>query len=214
MFTIDLLKGAGVPIKNSPGTVALKALPFVLPLVVAVYLVGSFQINRTVIAMERSGIDKMQDKLAEYSADIQQVRQWNTAAEQTQKNLAEVTRGLGRHVQWSQTLQALVEQLPESVGLKEIKLSRTTTRKKVADSKDAKKEVNKTVIHRVLTLQVYGEPSLETDEAVQQYLNRLGQAPALRQRMKDIRIVSQQSDKLNGKPVTIHTIECEIQPQE
>ena len=214
MFTIDLLKGAGVPIKNSPGTVAIKALPFVLPLVVAVYLVGSFQINRTVIAMEQSGIDKMQDKLAEYSADIQQVRQWNTAADQTQKNLAEVTRGLGRHVQWSQTLQALVEQLPESVGLKEIKLSRTTTRKKVADSKDAKKQVNKTVVHRILTLQVYGEPSLETDDAVQQYLGRLGQVPAIRQRMKDIRIVSQQTDKLNDKPVTIHTIECEFKPQE
>ena len=104
MLTIDLLKGTGVPIRNNPGTVALKALPFVLPLVLAVYLVGSFQFNRTVIAMERSGIDKMQDKLTEHSADIQQVRQWNSATEQTQKNLAEVTRGLGRHVQWSQTL--------------------------------------------------------------------------------------------------------------
>jgi hypothetical protein len=214
MLTIDLLKGAGVPIKNSPGTVALKALPFVLPLVAAVYLVGSFQFNRTVIAMEQSGIDKVQDKLTEYSADIQQVRQWTTATEQTQKNLAEVTRNLGRHVQWSQTLQAIVEQLPESIGIKEIKLSRTTTRKKVTDSKDAKKQVNKIAIHRVLTLQVYGEPSLETDDAIKQYLNRLGQVPAIRQRTKDIRIVSQQSDKLNDKPVTIHTIECEFQPQE
>ena len=107
MFTIDLLKGTGVPIKNSPGTVALKALPFVLPLVVAVYLVGTFQFNRTVIAMEQSGVEKMQDKLTEYAADIQQVRQWNTATEQTRKNLAEVTRGLGRHVQWSQTLADL-----------------------------------------------------------------------------------------------------------
>jgi Tfp pilus assembly protein PilN len=214
MFTIDLLKGSGVPIKNSPGTVALKALPFVLPLVVAVYLVGSFQFNRTVIAMEQSGVDKIQDKLAENAADIQQVRQWNSAAEQTQKNLAEVTRGLGRHVQWSQTLQTIVEQLPESVGLKEIKLSRSTTRKKVADSKDAKKQVNKIAIHRILTLQVYGAPSLETDEAIKQYLSRLGQAPAIRQRTKDIRIVSQQSDEMNGKPVTIHTIECEFKPQE
>ncbi len=214
MFTIDLLKGAGVPIQNSPGTVAIKALPFVLPLVVAVYLAGSFQINRTVIAMEQSGIEKMQDKLTENAAEIQQIRQWNSAAEQTQKNLAEVTRGLSRHVQWSPILQTLVEQLPESVGLREIQLSRTTSRKKVADPKDAKNQINKTFIHRILTLQVYGEPSLETDEAVREYLNRLGQTPALRQRAKDIRIVSQQSDKVNDKPVTIHTIECEFQAKE
>lgn len=214
MLTIDLLKGTGVPIRNNPGTVALKALPFALPLMLAVYLVGSFQFNRTIIAMERSGIDKMQDKLTEHSADIQQIRQWNSATEQTQKNLAEVTRGLGRHVQWSQTIEAIVKELPESVGLKELKLSRTTTRKKVADSKDAKKQVNKTVIHRILTLQVFGAPSWETDEAVQQYLKRLQQASPIRQRVKDIRIVSQQSDELNSKPVTIHTIECEFQAQE
>ena len=214
MLTIDLLKGTGVPIRNNPGTMALKALPFVLPLVLAVYLVGSFQFNRTVLAMERSGIDKMQDKLTECSADIQQVRQWTSATEQTQKNLAEVIRGLGRHVQWSQTLAAVVGELPESVGLKELKVSRTSSRKKAADSKDAKKQVNKTVIHRILTLQVFGPPSWETDEAVQQYLKRLQQAAPIRQRTRDIRIVSQQSDELNGKPVTIHTIECEFQPQE
>ena len=65
-----------------------------------------------------------------------------------------------------------------------------------------------------MTLQVFGPPSWETDEAVQQYLKRLQQAAPIRQRAKDIRIVSQQSDELNGKPVTIHTIECEFQPQE
>lgn len=214
MLTIDLLKGAGVPIKNSPGTVALKVLPFVLPLVAAVYLVGSFQINRAVIAMEQSGVEKIQDKLTENATDIQQVRQWTTAAEQIQKNLAEVSRNLGRHVQWSQILQAVVEQLPESVGLMEVKLSRNTTRKKVTDSKNANKQVNKIIINRILTLQVYGDSSLGTDEAIKRYLHDLGQVPAIRQRAKDIRIVSQQSDKLHDKPVTIHTIECEFQAQE
>lgn len=214
MFTIDLLKGTGVPIKNNPGTVALKVLPFVLPLLVAVYLFGSFEYNRTVVAMEITGSDKMRDKLAEYSADIQQARQWTSAAEQTQKNLAEVTRGLGRHLQWSPILQTLVEQLPDSIALKELKLSRSTTRKKVTEGKDSNKQVNKTIIHRILSVQVFGESSWETDEAVQQYLDRLGKAPAIRQRMKDIRIVSQQTDEASGKPITIHTIECEFQPQE
>jgi hypothetical protein len=214
MFTIDLLKGAGVPIKNSPGTVALKALPFVLPLLVAVYLVGSFQFNRTVIAMEQSGINKMQEKLTEYSADIQQARQWNTATDQVRKNLVEVTRGLGRHIQWSRTLQMLVEQMPESIGLKEIKLARNTTREKFADPQDSQKQVDKMVIHRILTLVLYGDPSWETDEAVQQYLTRLEQTPGIQNRMKDIRIVARQSEELNGKSFTIHTIECEFQPQE
>jgi hypothetical protein len=214
MLTIDLLKGAGVPIKNSPGTVALKALPFVLPLVVAVYLIGSFQFNRTVIAMEQTGIDKIQDKLTEYAADIQQARQWNVASDQIRKNLAEVTRALGRHLQWSRTLQALVEQMPESIGLKEMKLARNITREKAVDPHDSQKQVDKIVIHRILTLVLYGVPSWETDEAVQQYLTRLEQTPEIKCRMKDIRIVSQQSDELSGKPFTIHTIECEIQPQE
>jgi hypothetical protein len=210
MLTIDLLKGSGVPIKNSPGTVALKALPFVLPLVAAVYLVGSFQFNRTVIAMERSGIGKVQDKLAEYSTDIKQARQWTTATDQTQKNLAEVTRALGRHVQWSRTLQTLVEQIPDSIGLKEIKLTRSSTRERIADPRDSEKQINKTVIRRILTLEAYGPPSAETDEAVQQYLTRLEKTPEIQRRMNDIRIVSRQSEEMNGKPFTIHTIECEI----
>ncbi|NLH17356.1 MAG: hypothetical protein GX455_12330 [Phycisphaerae bacterium] len=214
MFTIDLLKGTGVPIKNSPGTVALKVLPFVLPLLVAVYLFGSFEYNRTVVAMEISGIQKMNDKLTEYSAEIQQARQWTSATEQTRKNLAEVKRGLGRHLQWSPILQTLVEQLPDTIALKELKLSRSTTRKKVTEGKESNKLVNKTIIHRILSVQVFGESSWETDEAVQQYLSRLGKAPAIHQRLKDIRIVSQQTDEANGKPITIHTIECEFQPQE
>jgi Tfp pilus assembly protein PilN len=186
----------------------------VLPLVVVVYLVGSFQINRTVIAMEQSGITKMQDKLTEYSADIQQARQSNMATDQVRKNLVEVRRGLGRHIQWSRTLQTLVEQMPESIGLKEIKLARSTTREKFADPQDSQKQVDKTVIHRILTLVLYGAPSWETDEAVQQYLTRLEQTPEIKHRMRDIRIVSQQPEELNGKSFTIHTIECEFQPQE
>ncbi len=214
MFTIDLLKGTGIPIKNSPGTVALKVLPFVLPLVAAVYLFGSYEFNRTVLATEISSIDKMRDKLAEYSADIQQARQWTAAAEQTRKNLAEVTRGLGRHLQWSPILQTIAEELPDAIALKELKLIRNTTRKKVSESKESNKQVNKVMIHRILSIRVFGESSWKTDEAVQQYLDRLGKAPAIERWMKDIRIVSQQTEETSGKSFTTHTIECELKPQE
>lgn len=214
MLTIDLLKGTGVPIKNSPGTVALQSPAFRVAAGRRGHLAGSFEFNRTIVAMERSGIEKMQEKLTEYADEVRQVQQWNTSTEQTRKNLAEVARGLGRHLQWSQILQACVEQMPDSIALREMKLIRSATRKKGVVSEETKKPVNKTIINRILTLQVYGPSSWETDEAVRQYLDRLGQIPEAKRRMKDIRIVSQQTEELDRKPITIHTIECEIQPQE
>jgi hypothetical protein len=214
MLTIDLLKGTAVPIKNSPGAVALKVLPFVLPLVVAVYLAGSFQFNRTVIASEQASIDKIQEKMSEYAADIQQTRQWKNATQQTRSNLAEVTRGLRRHAQWSPVLQAIVECMPDSVALKEVKLNRNAIRKQSVDPKESEKQVHKTIINRMLTIQLSGDPSIQTDEAVRHYLDRLGQSPAVRPRMKDIRIVSQQTSELNGKTAIVYTVECELQAQE
>ncbi len=214
MFTIDLLKGKGVPIRSNPGTAALKVIPFLLPLILGLYWVGTFQYNNTVMASERAGMEKMQEKIKEYSTDIQQVRQWISATEQTRKNLAEVSRGLGRHLQWSETLRAVAECMPESIALKEISLSRSSAKKRMADPKNPSKQISRTIIKRILTIRVYGKPSWETDEAVQQYLQQLHQSPAFMRIMQDIKAVSRQSDQIKDQAVTVHVIECTVKPQE
>ena len=56
MFTIDLLKGQGIPIKRRPWGVAIAALAFVVPILVAMVMFGFYISNGIVIRVTKQEI--------------------------------------------------------------------------------------------------------------------------------------------------------------
>ncbi len=45
MFTIDLLKGEGVPVKSGPGGITIAVVTLVVPIVIAIVMLGLYLSN-------------------------------------------------------------------------------------------------------------------------------------------------------------------------
>ncbi|MHC4418134.1 MAG: hypothetical protein ACYSU6_06055, partial [Planctomycetota bacterium] len=68
MFTIDLLKGQGVPVKGRPEGLVVAAVTFAVPFVAAIVMFGLYLSDRIVISVKKQEIVSCQqsiDKLSE-----------------------------------------------------------------------------------------------------------------------------------------------------
>ncbi len=60
MFTIDLLKGQGVPMKSSPVGIAIAAVTVVVPLIVAIVMFGFYLSDKTTTLVKKQEIARFQ----------------------------------------------------------------------------------------------------------------------------------------------------------
>ena len=214
MFTVDLLKGSGLPLRSSPGKAALGAIPFIVPVLIGAVLVVQYFYTNAIMAATRHNTDRMQTAIQEYAGDIAEYEQQTAAIARTRQRLAEVSTAIGRHLQWSDVLRALTESLPEGIAVKNIELKRNATRTKVADKNDPQILIPKTIIKRTLVVAVYGSPGTATDAAVQTYLTNLAASPVLDALAHDMRITSRYEEDIDDKKASVYEIECPITAQE
>ena len=56
MFTIDLLKGHGIPIKSKPEGIAIAVATFTVPLVIAIVMFGFCLHTRIIMSIQKQAI--------------------------------------------------------------------------------------------------------------------------------------------------------------
>lgn len=213
MFTIDLLKGSGAPLKSHPGKFALSIVPFIVPAIVIMIMTVHYGYNSTVLAMSKTQIDKMQSMIAGYSDDIEYYKSMTGKLTATRQRLGEVSTVIDKHVQWSPVMQTLIETMPDSIMLQKLHLTRNIVRKKMPD-KTNKNMISVDCIKRKLRITVYGVSPFDSDAAVQGYIYRLRNSDIFMSAATDIRIVARDVAKLDGKDVPSYEIDCLFRAQE
>jgi len=208
MFTIDLLNGSAVPRKSEPREVLLAAAPFVLPVLIAIIMVASFVRGGSLIDSKKAEIESLEQKMLGLEDDIKfyddiegQIGKINTC-------LSEAAAPINQYISFSTVLQILAENTPDSIVLKELSVKRTDVKKSVPDRKDPSKKVQVSLIKRTLRLNACGLSIFESDNAVREYVYRLGKSKELMHLIDDIRIVSSEADKLDDRNVTRYKIDC------
>jgi len=214
MFTIDLLKGSGIPLRSNPVRAGLRTLPFLVPLLLAAGLTAQYLHNNTLLAAGQSGMENIQRQIQRSQQDMTQYEDYVRQIAQQRNRLNEVAGAIGRHIQWSDAIRALSENLPDRIAIQQLDLKRTESRKKIADKKEPDKLLTKTIIHRSLIIRVYGPQSLQTDKAVQSYLQQLQSSPAILAIIEDIQVSSRYEDNIDETNVAIYEIECLLKTQE
>ena len=63
MFTIDLLKGTGIPLQSSPGRTVLRAVPFLVPALLVLGLLGHYAYNQTLLGTKQENLERMQARI-------------------------------------------------------------------------------------------------------------------------------------------------------
>jgi len=214
VFTIDLLKGNGVPLRSNPRRAALAAVPILVPAFLFAGLLGHMFYNRLALETDRHILQRMQTRITKARKQVLEYEHTQRTIQQTRNHLREVARALNRHAQWSGVLTALARELPEPIAVRHLELKRSATRKKVASKDDPEQVIRKVLIHRVLEITLYGPVSGQTDQAVAQYLDRLEASPDVAPMIESIRIASRYEEDIDDRPAAVYKIECLCKSQE
>ncbi|MEN6307429.1 MAG: hypothetical protein ABFD91_06700 [Anaerohalosphaeraceae bacterium] len=212
MFTIDLLKGSGLPKKSRPVVVALAMVPLLIPLMGSVVLAACWQHNRTLMQTQQKVIDDNCLKIETAADDLAYYTQTNHQIFALQQQLDDVDSGLRYRMQMSELLVTITESLPENLVLTKLDLVRTDQQKKETEQTTGNAR-QVLVIQRMIRLNVGGAANSDTDTAAEQYIQKLQSSKSLKNVVNDIRIVARNNGQIEGRPCAFYEIECLLKEQ-
>lgn len=207
MFTIDLLKGQGIPMKSSPGGIAIAAVTVTVPMTIAIIMFGFYLNNKTHVSIKEQEIVRCQAEIDKLSDAVELQDSLEKEKIVYRNYLSEVKSSISRYIQWSPVLVTLVENMPDSVMLTELEVKQQSVRKKVPDKDNPQEMVEKNVPVKILQMTVSGSPQQDCDKAVRDFRNHLRSSAFLGPKLENIG-VSQESETLEGRDVASYEIEC------
>jgi len=212
MFTIDLLKGQGLPRKSQPVVIALAAIPFLIPVLAAIATAACWQFNHHEIASKKSVIDDNLKKVAECQADLDTYAQTQRKIAEINQQFGEVAKALNLRIQATPLLTDIVAAIPDLLILTELKMPRSDLQEKVTDEKTQNLTYVK-VVQRKIILSVAGLSNPSTDQSVQTYIQSLRQSAAISRAAQDIGIAARKALTIDGQSMAVYEIECVLKEQ-
>ena len=212
MFSIDLLKGKGLPEKTDLKRSALKALPILIPVLAVTLFASAYQHDKTSLRDQRQVLNGNQQQIGHYTEDIAKYNKINLKIKGMKKCLKDISKAMAYRIQVSGVLVELSQALPENIFVYEINLDRKSVQKKVQDP-DSGETKQRLVIHRKLELVLCGYDADRSDVAVQEYVNILKQSPLLTKIFTEIKPSARQQGEVEGRPAIYYEIECTLREQ-
>jgi hypothetical protein len=211
MFTIDLLKGAGIPAKSRPEGVVIGVVAFAVPAFVAIAMFGLYGINGIRMSIETRDITRYAERTKGLSGAVKQQESLDKEKNTIISSLSEVASCIDRHSQWSPVLVTLVENMPTSMVLTKLELKKEKVKKRVPSKDDPKKLIAISIPKRTLRMNVCGSRQFDCKGAVQDFKDRLWNSKLLSSKLENIRL-AHENDTLEGKPVISFQIDCVFKP--
>jgi Tfp pilus assembly protein PilN len=212
MFTIDLLKGRGIPIKSGPWGVIIAATTFAVPIFVAIVMLGFYLGDRIVISEKKQAIISYEGHISKLSDAVKLQESFEKEKNNINSCLSEALSSAGKHTQWSPILVTVVESMPDSMVLTRLEVKQHSANKKVPQKDDPNKMIDVSVPASTLQMSVSGRSQANNDKAVKDFKDSLRFSALLAPKLEDI-IVSQKSDTFEGQDVVSYEIDCIFKPE-
>jgi hypothetical protein len=212
MFTIDLLKGQGVPIRSGPWGLVITAMAFAVPTFVAIIMLGFYLGDRIVISEKRQAIVNYEGYIDKLSDAVKLQESFEKEKNNINNCLSEALSSAGKHTQWSPILAIVVESMPDSMVLTRLEVKQRSATKKVPQQDDPNKTIDVSVPASTLQMTVSGRAQANNDKAVKDFKDRLRLSALLAPKLEDI-VISQKSDTFEGQDVVSYEIDCVFKPE-
>ena len=212
LFTIDLLKGQGIPIKSRPEGIVVAAAAFVIPAVVAIVMLGWYLSTSASISIQKQKISSYEEKISKLSKAVELYNSFEEEKRAVNNCLSEVSSSIKKHTQWSPVLAMLVKNMPDSLVLKELEVKRRSTKVKVPQKDNPQTMVDVSVPVETLHITVSGNIRNNSDEAVRLFRDRIRSSDLLREKLEDI-TVSQELNTLKSRDTVSYDIDCIFKPK-
>ena len=128
---------------------------------------------------------------------------------QARHNKKNITDALVYEMPASPLLQELVVSLPAGVVMNKMELDYQPVRRKVVNP-DNNQVVYKQVIERTLKLTLAGPKQIESDQAVDKYIQTLRSCAFLARVAQEVRIISRQEMEIDNQTMALYEIECPL----
>ena len=212
MFEIDLLKGKGRPRKAQFKRVVVRLFVLLIPIgVTAVYAVD-LQHDRIQVKTLLRTVQANEAQLESYAEGMLSLSRLRRDINTLSQSIEDIGRVLNYRIVTSEVLVELADQLPDEIYLMEMNWRRASQRERRKDPK-TNKNYHHITIQRSLRLSLCGHQGADSDTAVQTYIQRLKQSPALRPLIRDIRTISREQRLLEDKNETLYEIELFLNDQ-
>ena len=211
MFTIDLLKGQGIPIKSGPWGLVIAATAFAVPTFVAMIMLGFYLADRIVISEKRQAIINYERYIGKLSDAVNLQESFEKEKNSISNCLSEALSSAGKHTQWSPILATVVENMPDSMVLTRLEVKQRSANKKVPQKDDPNKTIDVSVSASTLQMTVSGRSQANNDKAVKDFKDRLRLSALLAPKLEDI-VISQKTDTFEGQEVVSYDIDCFFKP--
>jgi hypothetical protein len=206
MFTIDLLKGQGIPIKSRPGGAAILAVTIAVPVIAIIIMLGNYGRSKVELSMQRRALSNTNERIADLVRSVQLQKETLQEIDSIKACFVEVTDVIQQQVQWSPVLEVIADNMPDTLIMENIVIRSNDIRVKVVDRNISDRTLDISVPQRILTMTLYGKLAADTDLAVQDFLTALRNSNALNKKTERIEPFSQYNDDI--KNVTYYSIEC------
>lgn len=212
MFTIDLLKGEGLPAKVRTQNMAVAAMASAVPLIITIAMFGFYLNNKIIISIQTGEIAACKEKTDKLSDAVAKQKALGLNKAAYGACLAEVKTAVERYTQWSPILATVVGNMPESVVLTAIEVKDRTVKRKVPKKDDPETTTEISVLAPTLQMNVAATPQSDGDKAVRAFRDKLQSSDLLGPRLESI-TVSQKADELSGLDVVSYEINCLFKPK-
>ncbi len=212
MFTIDLLKGEGIPAKSRPKDIAIASVMIVVPTIIAIVMLGLYLRNKITISIQKKEIVRCEGEINKLSDAVKAQKSLVEEQNIVSNCILEVRSSFGRHTQWSPILAEVVKNMPYSVALTSLGVKQHSAKKKVPKEGDAEKMADIQVLIRTLHMSAYGSAQSNCDEAVKEFRDRLMSSPFLGPKLENI-TVSQKYGIIDGQDTASYEIDCIFKPE-
>ena len=212
MFTIDLLKGQGIPRRSRPEYIAVFGVVCAVPVIIAIVLLGLYLSNGVAISLMKGKIVDYSEQLSGLADAVEFQKSFEKNKKKLNEELSEALDSAGLYSQWSDVVAMLADNIPDSLVMTRLELKRRFVKIKVPDKKNPKVILSATVPARTLSINVSGSPYSNIDKTVRDFKDRLWSLiPKAALELDEIR-VSQEGDKLEEYDVVSYNIDCIFKP--
>jgi Tfp pilus assembly protein PilN len=211
MYTIDLLKGEGIPIRSRPAGIAFACLVVAVPVLAGIGAATFYEDCQVVIAVEKQQLRKLDAALETLSAAVAEKEALERDRDKVVAVLSDVKASLQGRIQWSGILVDVVQSLSEPLVLTRLETQLETVRRKVPDRNDPENQIDVSVPVRSLRIRVRGRDAEVSYDAVRDLQDRLRRSPEIGPRLDTV-TVSQEVEQWDEAEAVAYELNCMFKP--
>ena len=211
MYTVDLLRGEGIPIRSRPGGIAFACLIVAVPLLTSFDIVSFYLDCDVVIAIQKQQLKRLDSAAGALSDALEKKESLENEKALADNVLSDVGRALTGYTQWSPALTELVGNLSDTLVLTRLEAKQDVVRRKVAAKDGPARMIDLSVPVRSLKIGVCGQHKGSSSEAVKRFEERLRSSATIGP-MLDTVSVSQDATMLDGREAVLYELNCVFKP--